>query len=173
MSAKACLMVIDVQREYMEDDPFQTIDGDDLIAKCRSLLDRARAADLAVVYVQHLADPPPEDPAMAEICPEIAPQDGEPVVQKHFGSAFLKTELKQVLAEREIGKLYICGLATHGCVNETIKSAICLEYDVVVASDAHGARTVEEASPAEVVKAYNEFWQRIGAQLAPTADLPF
>jgi nicotinamidase-related amidase len=65
MRNKSALLVVDVQREYMEPDPFVTCDGDTLIAKCHTLIGAARAAGVPVVYVKHLDDVPPADPAMA------------------------------------------------------------------------------------------------------------
>ena len=62
MSEKRALMVIDVQRVYMEPEPMVTSDGDDLIDKCKGLIEKARAARVPVVYVQHLSDDQPDDP---------------------------------------------------------------------------------------------------------------
>ena len=81
MSETRALMVIDVQRVYMEPNPMVTSDGDDLIDKCRRLIDKARAAGVPVVYVQHLSDDQPDNPELIGVHPELAPEAGEPVVQ--------------------------------------------------------------------------------------------
>lgn len=170
---RSALLVVDVQREYMEPEPFSTRDGNDLIAKCRRLLDAARAAGVPVVFVRHLDKEPPADPSTAEICPEIAPLGTEPVVEKRFGSAFMKTDLHATLQGLGTTKLFMCGLATFGCLNATVVCALCKDYDVTVIRDAHGAKPLSDATLEQVLDHFEAAWADAGASLVPAADVRF
>jgi len=150
-----------------------TSDGDDLIEKCGRLIDKARAADVPVVYVQHLSDDQPDDPELIGVHPELAPEAGEPVVQKRFGSAFFKTDLETILEGLGAKTLYVCGLATFGCVNATVLCAVCKEYETVVVKDAHGAQDFPESTAAQVVEHFNAAWERAGARLVRAKDVAF
>ncbi len=169
----AALLVIDVQREYMEQEPFLTCDGDDLVAKCRLLIDSARAADVPVVFVRHLDREPPADPSTTEICPEIAPRVGEPVVEKHFASAFMKTELEATLKRLSATHLTVCGLATFGCLNATVVCALCKGYDVAIVRDAHGARPLTDATVEQVIAHFEAAWVDAGARLIRSTEAQF
>ena len=173
MATNEVLLVIDVQRLYMEPDPMKTSDGNDLVPKCRSLIESARSAGVPVIYVQHLSDDQPDDPALVAIHPDISPVEGEPVVQKRFGSAFFRTELGDVLAERNAKTLYICGLATFGCVNATVMCAVCKDYNVRVVQDAHGSPDFPDTPAETMVDIFNKTWERAGATLIQAADVWF
>ncbi len=167
------LLVIDVQRVYMEPEPMVTSDGDDLVPKCRSLIERARDAGVPVVYVQHVSDDQPEDSDLVGIHPDIAPLEGEPIVQKRFGSAFFRTNLEDTLNNLGAKSLYVCGLATFGCVNATVLCALCKEYDVRIIRDAHGCPSFPDEPAAETIEAYNKSWEGAGAALVSFADVTF
>lgn len=173
MPQTAALLVVDVQRVYMEPDPMVTSDGDDLIAKCGSLIGKARGAEVPVVFVQHVSDEQPDDPELARIHPEIEPAPGETIVQKQFGSAFMRTILEQTLTELGAETLYICGLATFGCVNATVMCAICQDYEVVVVRNAHGAQEFGRSTARQVIDVFNGTWERAGARLISAADVIF
>ena len=173
MTRRSALLVVDVQREYMEPEPFVTCDGDDLIAKCHGLIESARAAGVPVVYVRHLDGTPPADPAAAEICPEIAPRPDESVVEKRFASAFLRTDLEQVLRRLSARTLYVCGLATFGCLNATVMCALCKAYDVTVVRDAHGAQALGDISAAQVIAQFESTWATSGAKLVAASEVRF
>ena len=166
----AALLVIDVQVKYMEPEPMVTSDGPDLLDKCGGLIDAARGSGIPVIYIQHVDPDAPPDPELIAIHPQIAPQDDEPIVQKTFGSAFMKTELEDVLKKRGLGKLFMCGLATFGCMNHTVLCAVCRGYAVAVASDAHG--TTPEAGPVDEQMAhFNRMWERVGATLLKAKEI--
>ena len=173
MSQSKALLVIDVQRVYMEPEPKVTSDGDDLIAKCQSLIGKARAAEVPVVFVQHRSSDEPNDPALVGIHPDLAPAVDEPIVEKHFGSAFFRTELEEVLARLGAKTLYVSGLATFGCVNATVMCAICKDYDVRVVLDAHGTTGFGEITATQMVEQFNSTWKRAGAKLVAEAETTF
>ncbi len=173
MSETRALMVIDVQRAYMEPEPMVTSDGVDLIEKCKGLIEAARAAGVPVVYVQHRSDDQPDDPELIGIHPELAPEAGEPVIQKRFGSAFFKTDMERILGGLGAETLYVCGLATFGCVNATVLCAVCKGYDTVVLRDAHGAQDFADSTAAQVIEHFNAAWERAGARLIQAADVRF
>ena len=161
MTDRKASLVIDVQRIYMEPEPMVTSDSDDLIEKCRGLIDKARAAGVPVVYVRHLSDDQPDDPDLIGVHPELAPQAGEPVVQKRFGSAFFKTNLEKTLKKLAVEMLYVCGLATFGCVNATVMCAVCKGHDTVVVKNAHGSQGFPDSSAVQVDRALQ---RRVGAR---------
>jgi nicotinamidase-related amidase len=169
----SALLVIDVQREYMEPEPFVTCDGDDLIAKCRVLIDSARTAGVPVLFVRHLDRKPPADPALAQICRDIAPRETEPVIEKRFPSAFMRTDLEEILRRLSVQTLYVCGLATYGCLNATVVCALCKGYEVTVVRDAHGARPLGDVSPAQLIAQFESTWADAGAGLLRTAEVRF
>jgi len=173
MSNGRALLVIDVQRVYMEPEPMVTAAGDDLVPKCRALIARARETGVPVLYVQHVSEDQPDDPVLVGIHPEIAPRSGEPVIRKEFGSAFVKTSLQQHLQELRVQTLYICGLATFGCVHATVMCALCKEYVVNVVEDAHGTTDLPGSTAAEIVVHFNRTWKRAGASLQRAADVTF
>ncbi|MDD5219874.1 MAG: cysteine hydrolase family protein [Candidatus Bipolaricaulis sp.] len=173
MKSQSALLVVDVQREYMEPEPFVTCDGNDLVAKCGTLIDAARAAGVPVVYVRHLDDVPPADPAAAQICSEIAPRPGEPVVEKRFPSSFFRTDLERTLKQLGVTTLYACGLATFGCLNATVMCALCKGYDVTVVHDAHGAQALGETSAAQVIAQFERSWTAAGARFLRASDVRF
>jgi nicotinamidase-related amidase len=71
----------------------------------------------------------------AEICPEVQPVEGEPVVVKHRFSAFAGTELDLLLRSRRIQTLVVAGVVTYVCVESTVRDAFFADYHVIVCSD--------------------------------------
>ena len=64
--------------------------------------------------------------------------DRELIVDKHRYSAFIGTRLDLLLRSHAIRTVVVCGVATSGCVESTIRDAFMLDYYVVVAGDACG-----------------------------------
>ena len=173
MSETRALMVIDVQRVYMEPEPMVTSDGDDLIEKCLGLIDKARSAGVPVLFVQHRSDDQPDDLELIGVHPVLAPAAGEPVIQKRFGSAFFKTDLEKTLQGLGVKTLYVCGLATFGCVNATVMCDVCQGYETIVVKDAHGAQDFPDSMAAQVIEHFNAAWERAGARLVLASDVSF
>ncbi len=70
---------------------------------------------------------------------EVAPTDGEPVIEKYTNSAFINTELHDLLKKDKINKVVIAGLTTEHCISATARSASDLGFKVTVVSDATAA----------------------------------
>ena len=92
MIANKALVIIDVQPIFMRDPLMLTLEGDDLVAKCKGLLDRAREQRVSVVFVQHVdRDDMPEGTTDEDMAfhPDLAPRSNEPVIGKRFGSGLM------------------------------------------------------------------------------------
>lgn len=137
------------------------------IAPTRELLRVARAADVLVVHTREghrpdLTDLPPSKrtrgnfavgigdagpmgrilvrgEAGHDIIPELAPQPGEPVIDKPGKGAFFATDLDAILTHRGIRQLFVCGVTTEVCVNTTVREANDRGYDCLVLADCVGS----------------------------------
>jgi len=170
---KKALLVIDVQRIYMEPLPMVTSDGDDLIEKCRSLIGKAREAGVPVVFIRHRSDDQPKDEALVGVHSDLEPAPGDPIIEKRFGSAFFRTKLEQTLSHLGVDALCVCGLATYGCVNATVMCAVCHDFEVTVVRDAHGAQDLGDTKARDIIAVFNGTWERAGARLAAEKDVRF
>jgi nicotinamidase-related amidase len=173
MPNRTALIVIDVQRVYMEPTPMLTADGDDLVPKCRMLLEKARSTSTPILFVQHRSADQPDDPALVGIHPDLGRRPNEILVEKRFGSAFFKTDLENHLARSGADAIVFCGLATFGCVNATVMCALCKGYDVTVAQDAHGSTDFPDTPAKRMVALFNRTWEAAGATLLPSESITF
>jgi nicotinamidase-related amidase len=152
------LVVIDVQNGVVRD----AYDRDTVVANIGRVVDKARAADVDVVWVQHNSDELPRDSESWQYVPELVQRDGEPVVQKAYGDSFEDTDLESVLAARGVGRLVIVGAQTDACIRSTLHGAITRGYDATLVDDAH---TTEDLSqwgappPQQVIQHTNLYWK--------------
>jgi len=70
-----------------------------------------------------------------DIIPELYPRAGEPVVDKPGKGAFFATDLQELLINRGIETLIVCGVTTEVCVHTTVREANDRGYRCVVPSD--------------------------------------
>lgn len=70
-----------------------------------------------------------------EIVPEVAPVAGEFIVDKPGKGAFYATELTDIVAERGITQMIVCGVTTEVCVHTTVREANDRGIDCLVMSD--------------------------------------
>jgi len=88
------------------------------------------------------------------IVPELAPLDGEPVVDKPGKGAFYATDLESLLHNRGIRSLVICGVTTEVCVHTTVREANDRGYDCLVVEDAVGSYDPEfQKTALEMIRA--------------------
>ena len=171
------LLVIDVQTNVVAG----AHDRKDVIENIGSLVERARAARVPVVWVQHADDQLVAGSVGWEVVPELVPDPSEPVVHKHHGDAFEDTDLESVLASRGVGHVVVTGAQTDACIRSTIHGAFVRGYDTTLVSDAH---TTEDLSaygmpaPAAVIAHTNMYWSwQSGpgrtAAVVPTAEVDF
>ncbi|MFL6162531.1 MAG: cysteine hydrolase family protein [Jatrophihabitantaceae bacterium] len=152
------LLVIDVQNDVMTG----THNRDGVIANIASLVDKARAEQVPVVWVQHNSDQLPRGSDGWRYVAELKQDDSEPVVHKRYGDSFEDTDLETVLAERRVGRLIVAGAQTDACIRSTLHGAIVRGYDATLVSDAH---TTEDNSewgappPDKVIDHTNLYWQ--------------
>ena len=151
------LLVVDVQAGVVA----EAHERDAVIANIAALVDRARAADVPVVWVQHHDDGLAHGSDAWQIAPELAPAAGEPIVEKQYGDAFEDTDLEAVLAGRGAGRLVVTGAETDACIRSTLHGAIVRGYDATLVADAHTTndQTRWGAPPPEQVIAHtNLYW---------------
>jgi len=74
----------------------------------------------------------------------VAPWPREPVIVKHSVSSFVNTNLAEILKNKDLNDLVICGMQTNVCVKGTALDALLrLNYRVTVVGDAVAARSTE------------------------------
>jgi nicotinamidase-related amidase len=152
------LIVIDVQNDVVG----EAYDRDTIVANIGTLVDKARAAGVDVVWVQHNGDNLPRDSEGWQYVPELVRRDPEPLVHKSYGDSFEETDLESVLAERGIGRLVVAGAQTDECIRSTLHGAIARGDDATLVGDAH---TTEDLSsygappPDKVIAHTNLYWK--------------
>jgi nicotinamidase-related amidase len=171
--ATTALVVIDMQRDFMEPGGFGETLGNDVsqlrrvIEPTEALLRACRAAGLTVIHTREghlpdLSDCPPAklnrgEPSQRigapgpmgrilirgehghDIIDELAPADGELVIDKPGKGAFYNTSLGEVLAAAGIRSLIVTGVTTEVCVHTTVREANDRGYECLVLSDCVGS----------------------------------
>jgi nicotinamidase-related amidase len=153
---RLALLVIDVQEAVMEG----AHERDEVIGRINTLIERARAAAIPIVFIQH---DDPTDPSM------VADSDGWQLVAdldvgthdvripKQFRDSFANTTLRAHLESLAVDEVIITGAQSDYCVHATTTGALREGYDVTVVSDAHTTSAPKESaiSAADVVTFVN------------------
>ncbi len=79
----------------------------------------------------------------AAIIDDVAPEPGEPIVDKSANGAFCGTDLASILSVRRVRSLIVCGITTDVCVHSTLREANDLGYECLLVSDACGSGDAE------------------------------
>jgi nicotinamidase-related amidase len=127
------LLVIDVQVGVVG----EAHNREAVLASINVAVDKARAAGVPVVWVQHSDSELVLESPEWQLAPEMKPAAGEHKIRKTYRSSFVETNLEEVLAELGADHLVICGAETNNCVRHTSHTALERGYDVTLIGDAH------------------------------------
>ncbi|MER5224188.1 isochorismatase family protein [Streptomyces flaveus] len=134
------LIVIDVQESFRAHPLWATISDPKIPDQVNRLVRLARQAGDLVVWVLHTAPGTGDvfDPAVGHVrlMEELERADGEPLIHKTAHNAFTTTNLQQLLTERGIHELTVCGIRTEQCVETTTRVASDFGYQVTFVTDA-------------------------------------
>jgi len=174
---RTALLVVDVQNKVVA----EAYNRDGVIANIATLVDKARAADAPVVWVQHNDDNLPRETEGWQYVPELKREESEPLVHKQYGDSFEETDLEAVLAERRVGHLVVAGAQTDACIRSTLHGALVRGYDVTLVGDAHTTEDFTKwgnPTPEDVIAHTNLYWQYEEAPgrrggTTPTAEVDF
>ena len=151
------LLVVDVQNGVVGG----AHERDAVVANVGALVEKARSADVPVVWVQHNDEHIARGSDDWRIVPELKPDDAEPLVEKSYGDAFEDTTLESVLGDLGVGRLVVAGAQTDECIRCTLHGALVRGYDATLVSDAHTTEDLTEwgaPPPDQVIAHTNMYW---------------
>lgn len=167
------LLIIDVQHALCAGE-YECFDIENVIQNINHLSATARKNGVPVILIQHES---PEDVLkhgsegwqLAQSL-ETSPQDQR--VRKTTRDSFYQTNLGKLLPKEDFERLIICGLQTDYCVNATVRQALTLGYDVVLAGDAHSTVDNGSLSAEEIIAEHNADLAHLTGPVARIDVLP-
>ena len=173
---ESALLLIDIQNDYFPGGKMEVPGSRQASLMAKKALEHFRSRGLPVIHVQHIAArlgatflvPNTEG---VQIHEHVKPLPGEVLVQKHYPNSFRDTRLLDHVKENGLGKLVICGMMTHMCVDASVRAAFDHGCSCVVLSDACAARGLSHQGvdvPAEFVHA--AFMSALGSVYARVLD---
>jgi len=136
---RSVMMVVDMQVGVIAD----AWDAHRIVGNVARSVERARAAAVPVIWVQHDDDELRRDSPAWQLAPELVPAAGEPIVHKRFNSSFEATSLETELAQRGATRIVLAGAATNWCIRATAYGALDRGYDLTLVEDAHTTTTMQ------------------------------
>ncbi|WP_250037838.1 isochorismatase family protein [Paractinoplanes maris] len=151
------LLVIDVQTGVVE----RAHERAAVLATIAGLVERARAEQVPVVWVQQTDDNLAHGSDPWQVVPELPREASDPAIEKAYGDSFEATELESVLAGLGVGRVIVTGAQTDACVRSTLHGAFVRGYDTTLVSDAHTTEDLTSYGappPAQVIAHTNLYW---------------
>jgi len=133
------LIVVDVQVGVVAD----AWQADRIVANVARCVERARAQQVPVLWVQHGDDELVVGSPAWQWVSALVPAEGEPRLQKQHNSAFEQTGLEALLAGLGATHIVLAGAATNWCIRATAYAALERGYDLTLVADAHTTATRE------------------------------
>jgi len=169
------LLIIDMLEDFVrEGAPLEVPASRAILPALQRRLIAARAKGIAVIYVgdAHLADDPEftrmgwpphavKGTAGAQVIPELAPRETDPVVEKTSYSGFHHTGLEGILQALGIERLVLTGCVTNICILYTAYDAVIRGYRVTVPTNC-----VAPIDPADGDFALRQMERVLGVTLA-------
>ncbi|MGW8991346.1 isochorismatase family protein [Streptomyces zhihengii] len=176
------LIVVDVQSAFVTG-PGAVPDAGRLAGRTADLLARARGAGALVVHLQNDGSPGAEDEPHTpgwELHHPVEEGPLETVIRKPHDDGFAETALGELLVGHGVRALAVCGVMSEMCVQATARTALALDYRVVLPHDAHATQDIPPAQglgdrvPAAVVSRVAEWALGSDAEVvARAADVVF
>jgi nicotinamidase-related amidase len=136
---QSALLVVDVQVGVMAD----KWDVPRVVANVARTVERARAAGVPVIWVQHEDEELVAGTPAWQWVPALQRAAGEALVAKHHNSSFEQTTLDGLLAGLGVSHLVLAGAATNWCIRATAYGALERGYDLTLVGDAHTTGSVD------------------------------
>jgi len=172
MPSDTALLIIDVQMGmFDENEPVHN--GEQLLQTLSGVIEKARQADVPVVYIQHNDKEFIEGGPAWPIHPAIAPLEVEIVVQKRTPDSFHETNLGEELEKMGIEKLVVGGIQTEYCVDTTSRRAYSLGYDVTLIQNGHSTWDNKHISAEQVIAHHNNTLDGWAVTLKPAEEIQF
>jgi nicotinamidase-related amidase len=161
----AAFIIVDMQNDFVrKNSPLWVEDALKTVNPIKEVISQFRAASRPVIFTRFVAGPqetllwtwspqirPPVncckigfvryyDDIDAEreciaVVDELAPEPGDPVVDKFGYGAFFRTNLPDILNAHKIDTVVVCGTVTQICVEETAREAFHHGLKTIVLSD--------------------------------------
>ena len=155
---KPAVIVVDMLKDNIDiDSPYRIGDeGRLIIPNIQRLLGFSRERNIPVVFANdsYLASDflfkgrmKPhciQNTKGAEVIDELKPQENDIMLPKRRMSAFFKTGLEDILRDRGIDTVLVCGISTTACVMTTAMDAFMNDFYVIVVEDCCAARRRSE-----------------------------
>ncbi len=159
LGASPALLVIDVINGFTNPECALGHQCDAVVDVNQQLLAVFRAEELPVIFTTVVYDQPDQARVFREKIPalnclergslwcdidqRIEPKPGEIIIEKHWASAFVGTELNQQLRRLGVDSLVITGLTTSGCVRASAVDGLQHDFRVSVVADAVSDRNAD------------------------------
>lgn len=140
LNKNAALLLVDIQKAFLEKDyPGIIRNNEDAEFICGKILKKWRTLDLPIIHVRHSSTNPESKLHKSrpgfEFNDYVTPLETEMVLTKEVNSAFIGTNLEDILFKRNINTLVIVGMTTNHCISTTVRMSGNLGFNTYLISD--------------------------------------
>jgi nicotinamidase-related amidase len=134
------LLLVDIQKAFLEKDyPGLIRNNEHAEFICGKILKKWRTLDLPIIHVRHSSTNPESKLHKSrpgfEFNDYVTPLETEMVLTKEVNSAFIGTNLEDILIKSQIDTLVIVGMTTNHCISTTVRMSGNLGFDTYLISD--------------------------------------
>ena len=134
------LLLVDIQKAFLEKDyPGLIRNNEHAEFICCKILKKWRTLDLPIIHVRHSSTNPESKLHKSrpgfEFNDYVTPLETEMVLTKEVNSAFIGTNLENILIKSHIDTLVIVGMTTNHCISTTVRMSGNLAFDTYLISD--------------------------------------
>ena len=134
------LLLVDIQKAFLEKDyPGLIRNNEHAEFICGKILKKWRTLDLPIIHVRHSSTNPESKLHKSrpgfKFNDYVTPLENEMVLTKEVNSAFIGTNLENILIKSHIDTLVIVGMTTNHCISTTVRMSGNLGFDTYLISD--------------------------------------